>query len=191
MLIERRPCKIGPSINSRTERHGDDDVLAFDIPLSSIMLNAGELNEILNEPNASEILFDQRTDGLKEPLFKNLKAFQIEGKFEDSTLSLAVGLKQELLEFTNVTLKSLKLEPKVGGLTELSLTVRCTPELDHQLTTLFAFMNHDAEVYLEIGESTEKPSKQPELPLDASESESPPKKRGRPRKATPAGDALN
>ena len=45
LSLTKRPAKIGPSINTRTQRHGDDDVPATDIPLSGILVEAAKRRE--------------------------------------------------------------------------------------------------------------------------------------------------
>lgn len=167
LTLNQRVCMIGGSVNTRCELHGEESIPALDIPLSAIMLNASELNALLGEPLAHEALFNRRADHLTEPLFKQLKPFALKDKYEDATVTLTVGLHQTPIVLKNVKLSKLKLEPQVGGLTALSLTVQCTPELDERITTLLAFMNHDAQAEIVTGKRATKADQQPELPLGA------------------------
>jgi hypothetical protein len=191
MILNRRPGKIGANIPSRTEKHGDDNVPAFDVPLEAIMLTQSELNELMNEPLTSVAWFNDRKDGLAEPLFKNVKHFSITDKYEASSVTIGVGLKEQLFTLEDVKLVKLKLSPCVGGLTELKLTVQA--KIDDTNTSLFEYLSKDCSVEIEFGAISDEEkakSRQPELNLDAGDRK-PPKRAGRPRKVTNAGDALN
>ena len=56
LTLPTRPAKIGGSINTRTEKHGDDDVAALDIPLE-FLLEPDELCAILKTEDAAARLF--------------------------------------------------------------------------------------------------------------------------------------
>jgi hypothetical protein len=189
MILNKRPGRIGANISSRTEKHGDDNVPAFDMPLEAIMLTQTELNELMNEPLTSVAWFNDRKDGLAEPLFKNVKHFAITDTYEASSVTVYVGLKEQLFTLDDVKLVKIKLTPCVGGLTELKLT--CQAKIDDTNTSLFEYLSKDCAVEIEFGavsESEKKKAAQPELNLGAPVEK---RGRGRPRKATPAGDALN
>jgi hypothetical protein len=175
MTLNSRPCMLGSSINSRVEIHGDENVPALDIPLSAIMLTGTELNALLQEPYAHSALFNERTNprALVEPLFKQLHPLKLKDKFEESSVTLVVGLNRKTVTLNDVKLAKLTLQPLVGGLTALKLIVQCTPTLDDGITTLLAFMNHDADVEITIGERVAPAQKQSELPLSMSESPAP------------------
>jgi hypothetical protein len=187
MHLNRRPAKIGSNISSRTERHGDDDVPAFDVPLEAIMLTQAELNALMQEPLTSIAWFNDRKDGLAEPLFKNIKHFSLTDKYEGCSVAIAVGLKERLFELEDCKLVKLKLAPCVGGLTELKITVQA--KIDETNTALFEYLSKDCALEITFGSIDKKDAKQPELNLGV-EAQAP-KKRGRPRKATATGDALN
>ena len=63
MKLKKRVAKIGPSINTRTEKHGEENVPAIDIPLSSIMLTGKELGRLLRQETAAEDWFEKNSDG--------------------------------------------------------------------------------------------------------------------------------
>jgi hypothetical protein len=184
LTLDKRPCRIGSSINTRSELHGEETVPAMDIPLEGIMLQPNELNALLNEPFAHSALFDEKGTH-KEPIFRQFKPFVMKDKFEDATVSIELGLKQELITLQNVKLAKLTLTPMVGGLTELSLQVQCTPDLDLGISTLLAFLNKDADVEITVGKKAADAKDQPQLPLntfgEGEQSEKPKGKRGRGR----------
>lgn len=188
MILNRRPGRIGASINSRTQKHGDENVPAFDIPLTAIMLTQEELNTLMNEPLTSVAWFNDRKDGLAEPLFKNIKHFSLTDTYEASSVTIGVGLKEQLFTLEDCKLVKLKLSPCVGGLTELKLTVQA--KIDETNTPLFEFLSKDCNVEIALGTITadeKAKAKQPELNLPAPTQP----KRGRQRKSTNTGDALN
>ncbi len=187
LTLDRRPCKIGISINTRTEKHGEDDVPAMDIPLASIMLTGEELNALLGESHAHDALFNFAAGKPPEPLLPTLAGFRVKGKFEESSVDIEVGLKAELISLKNVKLSKVTLEPQTGGLTAMAVTVQCTPELDDGVTHLLAFLNAAAHVSVSFGKSDEAEKTQGNLPL---EPEGGKRKSGRPRKSAGA-DSLN
>lgn len=108
LTLTTRPCKIGPSINTRTEKHGDEDVTALDIPIESVMLEANELNVLLGEPHAHNALFNGGTSP-PEPLLRMIRALKLKDKFEDCTVTLLLGLNLERIELANVKLAKVEL----------------------------------------------------------------------------------
>jgi hypothetical protein len=169
MKLKKRVAKIGSSINTRTEKHGDEDVPAIDIPLSSIMLTGKELGRLLRQESAAEDWFTKNSDGLKEPKYKNIKSISLDGKFEESTLTLFVGLNENEIVFSDIKFSKLKLSPQTGGLTQLSLTAQCTPELDESVITLLSFLNHDCSAELVLGKLAIGNDRQKELALNDDE----------------------
>lgn len=191
MHLNRRPAMIGASINSRTQRHGDEPVPAFDIPLRAIMLTQEELNALMGDKLAWVAFFNERKDGLPEPLFRKIKHYAIDDKYENCSCAIAAGLKEQLFELDeNVKISKMRLIPAVGGLTELRLTLQA--QIDSTNVGLFEWLSKDCYVELTFGDLEKADVKQPELNLDAGAREEEPKRgRGRPRKVTPTVDALN
>ena len=163
LSLDKRPAKIGQSINTRTEKHGEELVPALDIPIDRVMLTAVELNDLMQSKFAHDCWFS--TGGtLVEPMFPRIAALKLGGKYEDATVHLLVGLKSELITFENCKIVKLELEPCVGGLTALSFTVQCTPALDEQIPLLLNFMGREVEIEVESGDVTITTSKK-QLPL--------------------------
>jgi hypothetical protein len=165
LTLNSRTCQIGTSVNTRTEMHGEDSVPTIDLPLAAIMLSAAEFNALMDDEGAHDRLFRTRADEFVEPVFTQLAPLKFKDKFEDSTVNLRVGLTRRLIALEHVKLAKIKFEPKVGGLTSLSLAVQCTPTLDARITQLMAFLNHAAEVQIDFGTHAPTQAKQPELAL--------------------------
>lgn len=164
ITIGRRPCKIGSSVNTRSEKHGDEDVPACDIPLDGIMLEAEELNTLLADPGAHRALFSKPRNGApQEPMFKQLKPFVLVDKFTGSVELTLAG--QVVLELEDVTLARVRIEPQVGGLTMLSLQVQCAPPVE-DMAHVIGFLNSTADVSITFGKRVEKAArKQKDLEL--------------------------
>lgn len=161
LAIVNTPALIGGSINTRTEKHGDENVTAMDIPLSGIMIGEAELCALLGDQGALAALFGDND----APRFPTVKSLVIEGKFENATVAIEVGLMREVIELDQVRLAKIRLAPKQGLLTELSLTVQCTPDLEKQILTLLKFLGHDCQATITFGEHVLPKDKQRELEL--------------------------
>lgn len=166
LSLNKRPARIGPSINTPTEKHGEEDVPACDIPIEGIMLEREELNALLDDPYAHDALFNHRSQGkVDEPIFRKFKALQFREKFEEGAVTFFVGMGAEKIELKSVKLARVTLDPQVGGLTELSLSVQCNPSAD-TVAQLFTYMNHDVEVEIAFGKKVAKGAKQVEMPIN-------------------------
>lgn len=166
LTLDKRPCRIGNSINTRAEMHGEEAVPAMDIPLVNILLEKSELNDLLGERHAWDCLYETRKGKPPAPVFaKHFKPFQLLAKFKDCNVTLTAGLHLERVVLTeSVKLTKLKLEPQIGGLTALSVTVQ-TPATD-SVTALLQYLDAQVDVAIQFGEATEAgEEEQPELDL--------------------------
>jgi len=177
LTLTNRHCKIGNSINTRAEKHGDEDVPACDIPLDGILLEREELNALLGDKAAHKSLFQYTKNAPDEPSFKAFKPFALKDKFEECSVTLLLGISEMELELTGVKLANIKLEPLTGGQTALSLQVQTTCPVE-SMAQAIAFLNAEIEAEITFGKKTEKSTKQRELPMtigngEASEAEQP------------------
>lgn len=151
LSLKKSNVRIGGSINTRTEKHGDEDVAALDVPFSGLMLTKDELNTVLREENAYDALFDKKASSPDEPFLKHIKPLGLKDKIEGANVSLTHGLNAETALLSDVNLSKLKLDPKVGGLTELSGAIQCTPDLDDgTVELLLAMMNRDVDMTIDV-----------------------------------------
>jgi hypothetical protein len=153
--LDKRLCKLD-GINVRSEMHGDDPVTAIDIHFSDVMLTSEELNHIIREPHASNVLFDDSGVGMggrvKQPVFLHIKPLQLADKIEGCTVRITHGVEAKLMEFAGVRLSKVTLEPRVGGMTSMGVQVQSTPDLDERMSDLLALLNHNVELELDLGE---------------------------------------
>lgn len=159
--LSKRTGKIGPSINTRTEKHGDDDVPGIDIPVSGILLDAGELAVLLQDGAAHESFFTNARSKHPEPRFLDvLPVLNLQGKFEDAKVTLAAGRNQAVI-LKPAKVSKIRLEPQVGGLTAMSCTVQGNPD-DH--TDVLDMLNKSCTIAI-LNAKLEDRDDEPELPL--------------------------
>lgn len=168
LILRKRPCTIGNSINTRGEMHGEETVPGFDIPLHSLMLEEGELNALLGDKGAFDALFIRGKKGeLAAPRFKDCKPLKLEGKFEDCAATFFIGSDDDAeVEIGTAKLGNISLEPQLGGLTLMCVQVQGTPK-PSEMARVMAFLNGDIEAKLVFGKKAEKNDKQKDLELGA------------------------
>ncbi len=168
ITITDRPARLGSSINTRTEKHGDEDIPSADIPITGIMLSAEELNSLLGDPHASRALFNN-DKGVKRPMFRCFKPFRLTEKFEGARVSLALSVLNDngvVVEIKDCKLAKIDLEPCEGGLTAMSLQIQSVPT-EAQIGELFGHLNREISIEIADGKRVEKSGgKQAELPMN-------------------------
>jgi hypothetical protein len=166
LTIDMRPAKLGKSINTRTEMHGEETVTALDIPLAGILLDAEELNALLGDPKAHACFFSLIVGDQTRPRFPSLSGLQLDGKFAECYVELALGIGDPML-LENVKVASVVLTPLPGGLTELRCKVQCTPDLA-LAPRLLKYIGQSIDASIVLGEAMRKgEDAQPELPLNS------------------------
>lgn len=160
LQLTERPCKIGPSINTRTEHHGEEDVPAGDIPLGEIVLNQPELDALAGEGTHAR-LFAKAEGGAIEPSMPDLEiSIRHAQKFEDSQVTLEV--EGEVTTLPAVTIAGIGFVRQVGGTVHLACKVQ-TPLAPVDVRKL---MNKPARVQLNFGEVPDKDRRQQNLALN-------------------------
>jgi hypothetical protein len=175
LSLSKRPAQVGPSINTRTEKHGNDDVPGIDIPVSQIFLDKDELNALLQDVEGHDALYTEARGEQLEPRFQTIQPLVLDDKFTGAKVSLEVttGGEKTVLHLKPAKIAKIKLEPQVGGLTLMSCTVQGNPQ-DH--TDVLALLNQKCRLSILNAERDEKPVPEPELPLghEAQGEEAPP-----------------
>lgn len=188
--LTRRPALVGGHINGRAERHGAEWVPACDLTLKGLMLDSAELNAIVGDPDMHTSLFVKGEDGFVNPApgFARLNgplAFDLD--FEGACVRLYVGPEADLVELQPCDVGQLRMSPKAGGQTELTLQVQCTPP-EATIARLFGFMHRDCAVEISDGKQVEARSGQESLPMPTAGSEGDAKPKGK-RGRKPAAQA--
>lgn len=169
MEFSKRPARLGISINGRREKHGEDNVSAADIPVVGFMLEADELNDLLEEPHAHKLLFQKRSGGkADEPIFRKLKTFAHTDKFEGCAVTFTLGLNREPIDLRDARVSKIRLEPMAGGLTAMSFSIACTEGVEKAVGKLLGRLDSEVDVELTLGEVAEEKAatKQQDLPIN-------------------------
>lgn len=155
--LAKRPAMV-MHVNPRLERHGESGVLACDIKLDGIHLEPDELNLLLDDKHAHAALFKAANGKGKaaEPMFRQLKSFELVDKFENCAATISLGLSDNELEFDDVKVAKVRLTPQVGGQTLVELTVQTVIEDTDDVARLLEHLESECNVALMFG-SKEKP----------------------------------
>jgi hypothetical protein len=150
--ITKRPAQV-MHINTRIEKHGDSSVLAADIRVGGIHLEADELNALMDDKHAHASLFKAANGKGKaaEPMFRQLKSLELIDKFENCAALIGLGLTDIDVEFEDVKLARIVLEPQVGGLTLMECTVQTEIEDTDDVARLLEHLQSEGSAAILIG----------------------------------------
>lgn len=164
--LTKRQAKVGPSINTRTQRHGEEDVPGVDIPISGILLTPAELNTMLEDPSAHEHLFAKAdADGAHiRPRWPVIGRFPIDRKFKDAKATIKVDDIDCVMK--PCKLDKIALELQEGGLTAMSCTVKGVPP-EH--LDVLGLLNRKCSIAIAGAQLDKKADNQGELPLEGAE----------------------
>jgi hypothetical protein len=139
--LPSRAAKIGSAINTRTEKHGDEDVAALDIPVTFV-LDPIELCWLLKSEEAAHRLFISAGGNHGEKAMPAIGALSLREKIEGAKISLVFeGLMGDVaLDFTSAKLAKVKVNPLFAGKSDCSLTIQVCPDLDD--TAVLALLGH-------------------------------------------------
>jgi len=167
LSLSSRPCLIGASINTRTEKHGDEDVPAVDIPVAGIMLTAEELGALVGDAYAHKALFDTKGKRM-DPALPYFESFQLKHKFEGAAVDFELGLHKQHVGLDGAKLAGIKLTPRAGGLTEMSCKVQCVLHAADDVGQLIQHLNREAQIEVTDAAQVEEKasSKQQDLPIN-------------------------
>lgn len=150
--LPKRPATI-KHVNPRPEYHGEDVVLAIDVKLDGIHLEPDELNLLLGDKHAHAALFKTANGKGKaaEPMFRQLKRFELVDKFENCTATIGLGLTDLEVTFEDAKLTKVKLTPLVGGQTLMECTVQAEIEDTSDVASLLDYLLSEGTAALLIG----------------------------------------
>lgn len=151
-------------ISNNLEKHGDEDVKAFDIPITC-MLDVTELDELCGAGTAKR--FFEKVKGVDEPaaVFKRCDALSFKDDFDGASVSLEMEGEGEL-EYEDARISKIDLEPAVGGLTTVSFSLRVRPDDADECFMLLQNQNRELKLTISDAKIAKKKSaKQQDLPL--------------------------
>lgn len=164
LTLDLRPAKTGVNLSTRREKHGDENPPAKDLRLKNILLTKEELNEFFDDKHAWDMLYNERKGKPAEPFWaQKLGALPVPGKWRESIASISFGLKPYECTFTDARLSRASLEPQVGGLTAMTLTLSCLKSnIGGDLASLDDYLDAMVTVSLEFGEAADEESDEDE-----------------------------
>lgn len=163
-LTLKGEAAIGGSINTRTELHGEDHVMAMDIPVQ-LLIKRNVLCKLLREDLAVQSLFNEKKPGHFEPLFGGkIGWIPLVGKYKESSVTFTCGVDEKKIEFENCSISKLKIDPQIGGMTAVKLTVQT--EMNEVGKDLFDFAGGNWPVEIKLGKLADVSKEdQMELPM--------------------------
>lgn len=168
LKLDRREAKIGSSINTRTQIHGEENVTALDIPIKGVALSPEELGFVMLNPRAHKLLYTKKKGRPDQPIWGKLfGALPFRNKVKGATVTLYIGRKP--LKLIDVNLTKGRLETLEGGTTHWHFTVQCTPDLDESIEALLGRLNTKVDIAIDCqgyGEQDELPLEEDEKPDD-------------------------
>lgn len=162
-------------LSNNLEKHGEEDVTAFDIPIDGITLRAEQVNALVEDPYADRWLFNDAKD-VKEPNLAKFEPLVMSDAFEGALVSLTMSTGQ-LHTFADCKIKGVTLQPRRGGDTLVGFSLRLRPENEQQILDLIDHQNATIKIDVQEAKVALKGGrKQQELPLqqgdDSGEAES-------------------
>ena len=147
--LTKKRCVMGV-INNRIEKHGDQDVTAFDIPID-LLLDPKELIAFLG-PYVQRALYNTTKDGVAEPMVPEVESYPLKDDLECKAVTLAIGhgSSDYEVEFEDARLKSLTLFLQRGGETQLKFKLQIRPQNKHVLKLLDS---QNCEIKISTGET--------------------------------------
>lgn len=164
--LASRPCQLGPTINDRTEKHGNEDKPALDIPVDAYCLTEAEFDELAGQKGAYAAL----TDGSSQPrkwAFPNLVAvLSMRETVKGASAVLLLGLERFTLALGDCKLKGGTFELTNTGVVAFSFKLQFEGELTgEQLLKLRAAKNKSIDLALTIGPADAANDSQGQLAL--------------------------
>jgi hypothetical protein len=177
LKLEEKVCRLGKVANN-LERHGQDWVTGFTIPVFQLMLTKAELNTFMRDKYCHQSWFDT-SKGCEPMAWWQGESFYIAESYEaDSGTIIVSGNKALEFESTGdpkeddykpgIVLSKIVLTPQVGGMTELKCSVYLRPDIGK--TNLLLQEHQHREVKLTLAASvSEADKRQPQLPMTDAE----------------------
>lgn len=161
-----RPCKLGQSVNTRTEKHGDDSVPACDIPVSGFMLEKAELDELVGKDFWNCMFNNGNGKKADMPLWEKLATMKLADKYSGG-VTIVLGPNVKDIELEDVTIAGITLEPLAGGLTAVSFKIQASDDVEKFVHKLIARLDTEIDLQVEFGDKVERAkSKQQDLPIN-------------------------
>jgi hypothetical protein len=179
LRLDVKLCRLG-KISNNLERHGEDYVTAFTIPVTELMLSKSELNAFMRDKLCWNSWYDtaKRNSAAEPCAWWGGESFYVGDSYEADKGSITVSGEKEL-EFEStgdpkeddyraaMTISKIKLTPQVGGLTELCASLYLRPGIGKTNLVLQDHQHREVKLTLIDAKVAERQKRQPELPMNA------------------------
>jgi hypothetical protein len=181
--LTSRPAQLGPTINDRTEMHGDEGKPALDLTISGFVLSQEELNAIAQHPGAYAGLFDTSSNPPRWAYPGLAPTISLADTIKGCEVTLKLGLEMFELRLAGANVKGGAIACE-QGVPALSCKVQFEGELTgEQLLKLRAAKGKSIDVEFVLGAADAADDTQADLPLntfgEGEEAEGGKRRRGR------------
>src|SRR5579862_9551402 len=159
LTLKKQRAEMGV-INNRLERHGDQDVTAFDMPLSTL-LDPDQFDACLGK-GAHDRLYRKEGRSYKVAI-EEIETIPLRHDLEGAAVTLHFDKSD--IEFEKATLKDPTLELIDGGETQLRFKLQVRPENKH-LTRLLDAQRTDFNISIDDAKIIEEKAKQAQGKLE-------------------------
>jgi hypothetical protein len=122
LKLKRRDVTMPTKINVRGEFHGEAVKTACDIVLC-FLVDRHEMSSVLRRPDAWRDHFEEKGN-LFEPKYGGITdGIKVLGRFVNSKAKFILGTDMREVDVEDATIHGIKLEPQVGGMTMVELTI--------------------------------------------------------------------
>lgn len=164
--IDHAHCQMG-KISNNLEKHGEEDVPAWTIPIVGVMVDAVTLCTLLHDPFGSDAFFMRGKDGVMEPRAWTTHANPIALTEAYDGMATKIVMGDEFADFDRCRLKELTLGRFFqGGMTQVDLKLQLEPGLARENLVLQEYQNQPIVLTVEDAKvAAKKKLRQQELPL--------------------------
>lgn len=156
--LPKRPAKLGPGFNVRSEKLGKTDFRsAVDLSVDGFMLTKDELDQFMGKGYWNSV-YETRSGGRPPtPAWRKVKTVKIGDKY-GAEASISFGAASiKAVEISEGTVKSIALTFEEGGLTRMSFTLQAHDEGIEDAFAKFARkMRSEIDIDLVLGEPEEE-----------------------------------
>lgn len=150
--MAERPGKY-INVNTRHEGRGKEAVqLMADISVRGFHIDEAELDHLLGSKAWNSLFVSANGKGKPaEPMFRNIDPLKVWDEFEGCDVSFSIGLSDVFVAFEDAKVKSIVLEPQVGGLTLMQFTATVEVEDEDDVAQLLRGMADESKISVFLG----------------------------------------
>ena len=162
LQIDSRPGKLGVSLATPTQKHGEERVPAKSVRVKNVLLTKAEvisLAEHIGVPDAKhawDMLFNERKGKPAEPFWAGKLTHTIPGRFKDCSGEISFGIAPYVVSFGGATVSRLTFDEQIGGMVAVSfMLMALKSNIRGDLAKLDEYLGADVNVALELGDPGE------------------------------------